>query len=69
MKFLKVFPLFLSIGQDVSTHTGLMGFGPDKNMLPLDVDVTFFFDYVKATVETIEIINRTDSGNVSLGLL
>ena len=45
-----------------------MGFGPDKDMLPLDVNVTFFFDYVKATVETIEIWNRTDTGNVSLGM-
>ena len=53
----------------MSTHQGLLGFGPDKNMLPLDVNVTFFFDYVKATVETIEIVNRTASGNVSLGIL
>ena len=52
----------------MSTHQGLLGFGPDKNMLPLDVNVTFFFDYVKATVETIEIVNRTESGNVSLGI-
>ena len=60
--------MIFSKGQDVSTHQGLIGFGPDKNMLPLDVNVTFFFDYVKATVETIEIVNRTESGNVSLGI-
>ena len=52
---------------DPLTHSGLSGFGPSYDMLPLDVNVTFFFDYVKGTVETIEIINITDSGNTSLG--
>lgn len=55
------------IGMDPLTHSGLSGFGPSYDMLPLDVNVTFFFDYVKGTVETIEIINITDSGNTSLG--
>ena len=55
------------LGMDPLTHSGLSGFGPSYDMLPLDVNVTFFFDYVKGTVETIEIINITDSGNTSLG--
>ena len=54
-------------GLDVSTHTGLSGFGPNMDMLPMDVNVTFFFDYNKGTIETIEIINMTDSANTSLG--
>ena len=54
-------------GLDVSTHTGLSGFGPNMDMLPMDVNVTFFFDYNKGTIETIEIINMTESANTSLG--
>ena len=56
-----------SSGLDVSTHTGLSGFGPDMDMLPMDVNVTFFFDFVQGTIQTIEIINMTDLGNTSLG--
>ena len=37
------------------------------DMLPMDVNVTFFFDYVQGTIETIEIINMTDAANTSLG--
>ena len=51
----------------MSTHTGLSGFGPNMDMLPMDVNVTFFFDYVKGTIETIEIINTTGSTYASLG--
>ena len=55
------------LGSDELTHQGIAGFGPSYNLLPMDVNVTFFFDYKQATVETIEIINMTNSGQVSLG--
>ena len=42
------------------TDLGLPALGPFRDQLPQDLNVTFFFDYQKATVETIEIINTTD---------
>ena len=41
------------------------------NQLPTDVNVTFFFEYDKATIETIEILNITgdEDENQDLGNL
>ena len=42
------------------TDLGQPALGPFRDQLPQDLNVTFFFDYEKATVETIEIINTTN---------
>ena len=42
------------------TDLGLPALGPNRDQLPQDLNVTFFFNYLKATVETIEIINTTN---------
>ena len=46
--------------RDPLTDPGLPALGPFKDQLPQDLNVTFFFGYNKATVETIEIINTTN---------
>ena len=46
--------------RDPLTDLGLPALGPNRDQLPQDLNVTFFFGYEKATVETIEIINTTD---------
>ena len=46
--------------RDPLTDLGLPALGPNRDQLPQDLNVTFFFEYQKATVETIEIINTTD---------
>ena len=40
-------PRFIPPGLDASTHEGFPAFGPNNDLLPLDVNVTFFFDYDK----------------------
>ena len=63
-------PRFIPPGLDSRTHEGFPAFGPNNDLLPLDVNVTFFFDYDKGTIETVEIFNRTESGtDNSLGNL
>ena len=62
-----VTPKWIPKGMDSLTHEGILGFGENNDLLPMDVNVTFFFDYVKATVETIEIFNHTAAGTKSLG--
>ena len=54
-------------GLDPLTHDGYFGFGPKKDQLPTDVNVTFFFEYEKATIEKIKIINTTDGTDNELG--
>ena len=50
----------ISFIRDPLTDLGLPALGPNKDQLPQDLNVTFFFNYLKATVETIEIINTTN---------
>ena len=50
----------ISLIRDPLTDLGLPALGPNKDQLPQDLNVTFFFNYLKATVETIEIINTTN---------
>ena len=45
-KFVAV-PRFIPAGLDPETHEGFPAFGPNNDLLPLDVNVTFFFDYDK----------------------
>ena len=52
--------------RDPLTDKGLRALGPDRNQLPKDLNVTFFFDYNRATIETIEIINTTNGKFVCL---
>ena len=40
-------PRFIPAGLDANTHEGFPAFGPNNDLLPLDVNVTFFFDYDK----------------------
>ena len=40
-------PRFIPAGLDAETHEGFPAFGPNADLLPLDVNVTFFFDYDK----------------------
>ena len=40
-------PRFIPAGLDPETHEGFPAFGPNNDLLPLDVNVTFFFDYDK----------------------
>ena len=40
-------PRFIPPGLDANTHEGFPAFGPNNDLLPLDVNVTFFFDYDK----------------------
>ena len=40
-------PRFIPAGLDAETHEGFPAFGPNNDLLPLDVNVTFFFDYDK----------------------
>ena len=76
-------PRFIPAGLDANTHEGFPAFGPNNDLLPLDVNVTFFFDYDKGnayiiiltynslrlkifclgTIETVEIFNKTESGD------
>ena len=48
------------LSRDPLTDLGQPALGPFRDQLPQDLNVTFFFDYEKATVETIEIINTTN---------
>ena len=48
------------VPRDTETDLGMPALGPNKDQLPQDLNVTFFFDYTRGTVETIEIINTTD---------
>ena len=50
----------ISFIRDPLTDLGLPALGPNRDQLPQDLNVTFFFNYLKATVETIEIINTTN---------
>ena len=43
------FIMFVCAGLDAATHEGFPAFGPDNDLLPLDVNVTFFFDYDKGS--------------------
>ena len=45
-----VMPRFINRGLDTMTNKGMPGLGPDRNQLPQDLNVTFFFDYVKGIV-------------------
>ena len=45
-KFVAI-PRFIPAGLDPETHEGFPAFGPNNDLLPLDVNVTFFFDYDK----------------------
>lgn len=38
---------YIPQGKDEDTDPGMAAMGPDKNQLPLDRKVTFFFDYAK----------------------
>ena len=40
-------PRFIPRGRNISTDIGTPALGPQRNQLPQDLDVTFFFDYVK----------------------
>jgi hypothetical protein len=46
--------------RDPTTDLGMAALGPNKDQLPQDLNVTFFFEYEKGTIETIEIINTTN---------
>ena len=54
--------------RDPLTDLGMPALGPHKDQLPQDLNVTFFFEYVKATVETLEVVNTTLGERVSLGV-
>ncbi len=38
---------YIPQGKDEDSDPGMAAMGPDKNQLPLDRKVTFFFDYAK----------------------
>ena len=40
-------PRFIPRGRNKTTDIGMPALGPQMNQLPQDLDVTFFFDYVK----------------------
>ena len=44
---LVVMPRFIPAGMDPLKHPGVGALGPDRNQMPLDRNVTFFFDYAK----------------------
>ena len=54
--------------RDPQTDLGMPALGPNQDQLPRDLNVTFFFEYVKATVETLEVVNTTLGERVSLGV-
>ena len=54
-------------GLDQLSHAGYFGYGQNWNQFPTDANVTFFFEYDKATIENIEIYNLTDNENQDLG--
>ena len=56
----RAIPRYIPDGLDPDTHGGFGALGPDKNQLPRDYNVTFFFDYITGTIETIEFQNTTD---------
>ena len=43
----EVLPRYIPLGRDVDTDPGLEPMGANKNQLPQDLNVTFFFDYLK----------------------
>ena len=38
---------YIPVGEDDLTHPGLEAMGPDRNQLPIDRNVTFFFSYTE----------------------
>ena len=40
-------PRFIPFGRNVTTDKGMPALGPQRNQLPQDLPVTFFFDYVQ----------------------
>ena len=79
-----VLPRYIPLGKDVNTDPGEPPMGPNKDQLPQDLNVTFFFDYsigaiskflnlfgpfILGTIETIEIKNISNNGtSISLGV-
>ena len=46
----EVLPRYIPLGRDVNTDPGLEPMGANKNQLPQDLNVTFFFDYLKGVI-------------------
>ena len=63
-----VLPKFIPKGRDALTDEGILALGPNRDQLPADRNVTFFFDYAKGSIEQIQIINTTNGVNNSLGI-